>query len=91
MNCKKKVCGGKCSILSIFDGMNGVLISKLDFNNLFGKSILLNELIHGLQYISDSDLSPVFRENEAYEIQNKFLHELSREKKFKQFIECKKM
>ncbi|MFL2678863.1 MAG: hypothetical protein ACJ0GH_00595 [Alphaproteobacteria bacterium] len=39
---QKKECRGKCPTLAIFDSMNVVLISKLDFNNLSGNSMLLH-------------------------------------------------
>jgi hypothetical protein len=49
---QKKACGGKCPIVAFFDFNEGVLISRLDFDNLCNQSILLHEIIHALQYIS---------------------------------------
>ena len=55
----------------------GILISKLDFEDICNQSILLHEIIHALQYLSDSNLLDAFKEKEAYQIQNKFLMEIS--------------
>ena len=55
----------------------GILISKLDYEDICNQSILLHEIIHALQHLSDSDLLDAFKEKEAYQIQNKFLMEIS--------------
>ena len=55
----------------------GILISELDFENICNQSILLHEIIHALQYLNESNLEGAFREKEAYQIQNKFLMEIS--------------
>ena len=55
----------------------GILISELDFENICNQSILLHEIIHALQYLNESNLEDAFKEKEAYQIQNKFLMEIS--------------
>ena len=45
--------------------------------NLLHQSILLHEIIHALQHLSDSNLLDAFKEKEAYQIQNKFLMKIS--------------
>jgi hypothetical protein len=87
---QKKACGGKCPIVAFFDFNEGVLISRLDFDNLCNQSILLHEIIHALQYIHDSELSFPFREKEAYEIQNKFLFQISEKLELDEILNIKK-
>ena len=70
-------CGGKCPIIAFFKPETGILISKLDFENICNQSILLHEIIHALQYLNESSLGDAFKEKEAYQIQNKFLMEIS--------------
>ena len=70
-------CGGKCPVIAFFKPELGILISKLDFEDLCNQSILLHEIIHALQYLSKSNLVDAFKEKEAYEIQSKFLMEIS--------------
>ena len=70
-------CGGKCPVLAFFKPEMGILISKLDFKDVCNQSILLHEIIHALQYLSESNLLDAFKEKEAYQIQNKFLMEIS--------------
>ena len=70
-------CGGKCPVIAFFKPEMGILISKLDFGDLCNQSILLHEIIHALQYLSESNLVDAFKEKEAYQIQNKFLMEIS--------------
>ena len=70
-------CGGKCPIIAFFKPEVGILISELDFENVCNQSILLHEIIHALQYLSESNLIDAFKEIEAYQIQNKFLMEIS--------------
>ena len=70
-------CGGKCPIIAFFKPEVGILISELDFENICNQSILLHEIIHALQYLSQSNLEDAFKEKEAYQIQNKFLVEIS--------------
>ena len=70
-------CGGKCPVLAFFKPDIGILISKLDFKDICNQSILLHEIIHALQYLSESNLVDAFKEIEAYKIQNKFLMEIS--------------
>ena len=70
-------CKGKCPVIAFFKPEMGILISKLDFENICNQSILLHEIIHALQYLSESNLVDAFKEKEAYQIQNKFLMEIS--------------
>ena len=77
-----KACGGKCPIIGFFDPAIGVLITKLDFDKPCNMSILLHEIIHALQYLTESQLQDVFKEREAYDLQNKFLLDLSRKGRF---------
>ena len=70
-------CGGKCPVIAFFKPEIGILISKLNFEHLCNQSILLHEIIHALQYLSESNLVDAFKEKEAYQIQNKFLMEIS--------------
>ena len=70
-------CGGKCPVIAFFRPEMGILISKLDFADVCNQSILLHEIIHALQYLNESNLVDAFREKEAYQIQNKFLMEIS--------------
>ena len=70
-------CGGKCPVIAFFKPEMGILISKLDYEDICNQSILLHEIIHALQHLSDSNLLDAFKEKEAYQIQNKFLMEIS--------------
>ena len=70
-------CGGKCPVIAFFKPEMGILISKMDYENICNQSILLHEIIHALQYLNESNLEGAFKEKEAYEIQNKFLMEIS--------------
>jgi len=70
-------CGGKCPVIAFFKPEMGILISSLDFEDICNQSILLHEIIHALQHLSDSNLVDAFKEKEAYQIQNKFLIEIS--------------
>ena len=70
-------CGGKCPVIAFFKPEVGILISELDFENICNQSILLHEIIHALQYLNESNLEGAFKEKEAYQIQNKFLMEIS--------------
>ena len=70
-------CGGKCPVIAFFKPEMGILISELDYKNICNQSILLHEIIHALQYLNESNLEGAFKEKEAYQIQNKFLMEIS--------------
>ena len=70
-------CRGICPVIAFFKPEVGILISELDFENICNQSILLHEIIHALQYLNESNLEGAFREKEAYQIQNKFLMEIS--------------
>ncbi len=72
---QKMACGGKCPIVAFFSEKDGIFLSKIDLNSLCGQSILLHEMVHAFQ--TDYTMQPVFKEKEAYEIQNKFLEDLS--------------
>tara|TARA_B100000963_G_C22037968_1_gene414137 strand:+ start:47 stop:448 length:402 start_codon:yes stop_codon:yes gene_type:complete len=84
------VCGGKCPIIAFFKPEMGILISKLDFEDICNQSILLHEIIHALQYLSESNMVDAFKEKEAYQIQNKFLMEVSIEKELIDPLNLKK-
>ena len=72
---QEMACGGKCPVIAFFSNDYGIFISKSDFNDLCNQSILLHEIIHYFQ--SDLKIENAFKEKEAYELQNKFLEELS--------------
>ena len=81
---QKLACGGKCPIVSFFNPKKGIFITKMDYeNNYCNQSILLHELIHALQNFENSKKENIFREKEAYEIQNRFLKEKSINQNFK--------
>ena len=83
-------CKGKCPILGFFLPNEGIYISELDFNHLCNRSILVHEMIHALQYINGENLQDVFKEKEAYQIQNKFLIEESSKSESLQLLNLKK-
>ncbi len=85
-----KACRGKCPILAFFSEPNIIYIAKLDFDDLCNQSILLHEMIHVFQYLNGDEMQNIFRENEAYEIQNKFLIEESLNDDFFQKLNLKK-
>ena len=68
-------CGGKCPVIAFFSDEHGIFISNSDYNGPCNQSILLHEIIHSFQ--SDLKIENAFKEKEAYELQNKFLEELS--------------
>ena len=49
-------------------------IVEMDLSDICNQSILLHEMIHALQ---NDSVEIAFKEKEAYELQNKFLEELS--------------
>jgi len=85
-----KACRGKCPVLAFFSAPNIIYIAKLDFNDLCNQSILLHEIIHVFQYQLNSEIQNVFREKEAYEIQNKFLMNESLKNDFLKQLNVKK-
>ena len=85
-----KACGGKCPVLAFFSAPNIIYIAKLNFNDLCNQSILLHEIIHVFQYQLDREIQNVFREKEAYEIQNKFLMNESLKNDFLKQLNVKK-
>ena len=85
-----RACGGKCPIIGFFDPGICVLITKLDFDKPCNKSILLHEIIHALQYLTESQLQDVFKEKEAYDLQNKFLLDLSEKEDLIDLLNVKK-
>ena len=85
-----KACRGKCPILAFFLEPNIIYIAKLDFNDLCNQSILLHEMIHAFQYLAGDEMQNIFKEKEAYEIQNKFLIEESSNDDFFQKLNLKK-
>ncbi len=72
---QQMVCGGKCPVVAYFAEDEGIFIPEMDLKNICNQSILLHEVIHALQI--NSNLNHAFKEKEAYELQNKFLEELS--------------
>ena len=72
---QEMVCGGKCPVIAFFSNEHGIFISNSDYNDPCNQSILLHEIIHYFQ--SDLNIENAFKEKEAYELQNKFLEELS--------------
>ena len=72
---QEMVCGGKCPVVAFFSDKHGIFISNSDYNDPCNQSILLHEIIHSFQ--SDLKIENAFKEKEAYELQNKFLEELS--------------
>ena len=85
-----KACRGKCPVLAFFSAPNIIYIAKLNFNDLCNQSILLHEIIHVFQYQLDREIQNVFREKEAYEIQNKFLMNESLKNDFLKQLNVKK-
>ncbi|MEC8265544.1 MAG: hypothetical protein VX009_01880 [Pseudomonadota bacterium] len=85
-----KACRGKCPILGFFSPPNLIYIAKLDFDNLCNQSILLHEMIHVFQFQSGNEIQNIFKEKEAYEIQNKFLINESLKNDFIQKLNVKK-
>ena len=74
---QRRACNGKCPIIAFYKKNEGIYITKMDFeNSLCNQSILLHEMIHTLQ--KDS-IQNVFKEKEAYQLQNQFLFEKSEE------------
>ena len=68
-------CGGKCPVIAFFSNEHGIYISDSNYNDPCNQSIILHEIIHYFQ--SDLPMENAFKEKEAYELQNKFLEELS--------------
>ena len=85
-----RACGGKCPIIGFFAAGIGVLITKLDFDKPCTMSIILHEIIHALQYLTESQLQDVFKEKEAYDLQNKFLLDLSEKEDLIDLLNVKK-
>ena len=72
---QKIACGGKCPIIAFYKPEEAIYISKMNFEkNYCNQSILLHEMIHVLQ---NKKIENVFKEKEAYLLQNKFLLEKS--------------
>ena len=72
---QRRACYGKCPIVAFYKKNEGIYITKMDFeNSLCNQSILLHEMIHTFQ--KDS-MENVFKEKEAYQLQNQFLFEKS--------------
>ena len=69
------VCGGKCPVLAFFSQKTGILITNMNLDNFCNQSILLHEMIHSFQV--NKDMENAFKEKEAYQLQNKFLEEMS--------------
>ena len=78
------------SNFGLFSPPNLIYIAKLDFDNLCNQSILLHEMIHVFQFQSGNEIQNIFKEKEAYEIQNKFLINESLKNDFIQKLNVKK-
>lgn len=87
---QEKACAGKCPIVAFYDKNKGIFIKDMDFNDLCNQSILLHEIVHAFQDHEKKYLTYPFREKEAYEIQNKFLENISKEKNFYEILSIKK-
>ena len=72
---QEMACGGKCPVIAFYTKEYGIFISNNDYDDPCNQSILLHEIIHYFQ--SDLNIEYAFKEKEAYELQNKFLEELS--------------
>ena len=71
-------CKGKCPIIAIFLPPNGIYYAKTNLKNPCSQSVILHEMIHGFQEIFDKNKEDVFREKEAYELQNMYLEDYSK-------------
>tara|TARA_B100000989_G_C19428224_1_gene421781 strand:- start:524 stop:934 length:411 start_codon:yes stop_codon:yes gene_type:complete len=87
---QEKACAGKCPIIAFYDKNKGIFIKDMDFKDLCNQSILLHEIVHAFQDHETKNLTYPFREKEAYEIQNKFLENISKEKNFYEILSIKK-
>ena len=81
------VCGGKCPVLGFFSKEYGILLVEMNFENICNQSILLHEMIH---FFQESSLENVFKEKEAYYLQNKFLEEFSLKNDMIEILNVKK-
>ena len=81
------VCGGKCPVLGFFSKEYGILLVEMNFENICNQSILLHEMIHSFQ---ERSLENVFKEKEAYYLQNKFLEEFSLKNDMIEILNVKK-
>ena len=85
---QRLACGGKCPIIAFYKKNEGIYILKMKYeDNLCNQSILLHELIHVFQ---DEELENVFKEKEAFDIQNKFLYKKSIENNLIETLNIKK-
>ena len=82
------VCAGKCPVIAFFSEKDGIFISFSNLENLCNQSILLHEMIHSFQV--DLDMETAFKEKEAYELQNKFLEDLSIKNDINEILNVKK-
>lgn len=86
---QKLACKGKCPVIAFYKKNEAIYITKMNFeNNLCNQSILIHEMIHFFQ--DDLKMENVFREKEAYEIQNKFLINESNENNSLEELNIKK-
>lgn len=73
---QRMACNGKCPIVAFYKKNESIYITKMDFEeNFCNQSILIHEIIHVLQ--KDKKMQNVFKEKEAYTIQEKFLYQRS--------------
>tara|TARA_B100000989_G_scaffold291556_1_gene266165 strand:+ start:1302 stop:1691 length:390 start_codon:yes stop_codon:yes gene_type:complete len=85
---QRKACKGKCPIVAFYKKNEAIYITKMDFeNSLCNRSILIHEMIHTFQ---KDNMQNVFKEREAYQLQNKFLFEESKKYEFYEELSVKK-
>ena len=87
---QEKACGGKCPILAFFNPEEGVFVTKLDLNEICNQSIILHELIHVFQYYENNKIENIYKEKQAYEIQNEYLFEYSQKNDLLNTLNVKK-
>ena len=75
------------SSIRFFSKEYGILLVEMDFNDICNQSILLHEMIHSLQ---NDSVEIAFKEKEAYNLQNKFLEELSLKNDMIEILNVKK-
>lgn len=87
---EKKACNGSCPVVAFFQPNKGIFYRKMDLKNYCNQSIILHEVIHAIQTKKKAKMQNVFREKEAYEIQNKFLMYISKKKDLLEYLNVRK-
>ena len=85
---ERLVCGGKCPVVAFFSEKDGIFLAEIDLDSLCGQSILLHEMVHAFQL--GLEMEAIFKEKEAYEIQNFFLSDISKKRDFLDILSVKK-